>query len=96
MIRQQRRRIERQWNKIKVGAVCTEFIESNNLVSMHHIIDFKAVKLAEDLSLEKLLELIALMKKYPEQFSGFKEQIVEIMEKLKKTELFLKDALEES
>jgi hypothetical protein len=52
--------------------------------------------LMKDLSLEKLLELIALMKKYPEQFSGFKEQIVEIMEKIKKTELFLKDALEKS
>jgi len=39
--------------------------------------------LMKDLSLEKVLSIIALMKKYPEQFSGFKEQIVEIMEKLK-------------
>lgn len=52
--------------------------------------------LMKDLSLEKVLDVIALMKKYPEQFSGFKEQIVEIMEKMKKTELFLKDALEKS
>ena len=49
MNRQQRRRIERQWNKIKLDASCTEFIERNNLVSMHHIIDFRAVKLSEDL-----------------------------------------------
>jgi len=49
MIRQQRRRIERQWSKIKVGGYCTEFIERNNLVSLHHIIDFRAIKLSEDL-----------------------------------------------
>jgi hypothetical protein len=52
--------------------------------------------LMKDLSLETVLKVIALIKKYPEQFSGFKEQIVEIMEKLRKTELFLKDALENS
>jgi hypothetical protein len=41
-----------------------------------------------------VVEVIALMKKYPEQFSGFKEQLLELIEKMKKTELFLKDALE--
>jgi Tfp pilus assembly ATPase PilU len=52
--------------------------------------------LMKDLSLVAVSEVISLMKKYPEQFSGFKEQMVEIMEKMKKTELFLKDALEKS
>lgn len=49
MNRQQRRRIERNWRKIKVGTYCTEFIERNSLVCLHHIIDFRAVKLSEDL-----------------------------------------------
>jgi hypothetical protein len=50
----------------------------------------------KDLRLETVLNVIILMKKYPEQFSGFKEQLVEIIEKMKKTELFLKDALGKS
>jgi Tfp pilus assembly ATPase PilU len=52
--------------------------------------------LMKDLSLETVLQVIALMKKYPEQFSGFKEQLLELTEKMKKTELLLKDALEKS
>ena len=31
MIRQQRRRLERQWSKIKVGEICTDFIAQNDL-----------------------------------------------------------------
>ena len=49
MNRQQRRRIERHWNKINVGVACTEFIERNNLFNVPHVIDFRAVKLSEDL-----------------------------------------------
>lgn len=52
--------------------------------------------LMKDLSLEKILAVIALMKKYPEQFTGFKKQLLELMEKMKKTEQLLKDALEQS
>jgi hypothetical protein len=50
--------------------------------------------LLKDLSLEEVLEAFALMKKYPEQFDGFKEQMSEIIEKMKKTEQFLKEALD--
>ena len=49
MIRQQRRRIERQWNKIQVGKICTDFIERNNLFTLPHIITFIAVKVADEL-----------------------------------------------
>lgn len=49
MIRQQRRRLERQWSKIKVGKICTDFIERNNLFTPPHILSFQAVKLSEDL-----------------------------------------------
>ncbi|XHH09664.1 MAG: hypothetical protein ACFCUE_03290 [Candidatus Bathyarchaeia archaeon] len=51
MIRQQRRRLERQWSKIKVGKICTNFIEQNNLFTAPHIITFQAVKIAEDLAI---------------------------------------------
>ena len=49
MIRQMRRRIERQWNKIKVSAICTDFIERNNLFTLPHVIAFQAVKVSEEL-----------------------------------------------
>lgn len=49
MIRQIRRRIQRQWNKIKIGKICTKFIERNNLFSLPHIIVFEAVKISETL-----------------------------------------------
>lgn len=48
MIRQQRRRIERQWNKIKVGAICTDFLERNSLFNPPHIIEYHAVKVSKD------------------------------------------------
>jgi hypothetical protein len=51
MIRQQRRRLERQWSKIKVGEICTNFIEQNNLFTPPHIILFQAVKISEDLAI---------------------------------------------
>ena len=49
LIRQQRRRIERQWSKIKVGALCTNFIEHNSLFSLPHVIAFQAAKVSEEL-----------------------------------------------
>jgi hypothetical protein len=49
MIRKQRRRLERQWNKIKIGETCTEFIERNNLFSLPHVIAFQAIKISEEL-----------------------------------------------
>jgi hypothetical protein len=49
MIRQQRRRLERQWSKIKVGEICTDFIAQNDLFTPPHIISFLAVKISEDL-----------------------------------------------
>jgi Tfp pilus assembly ATPase PilU len=47
-----------------------------------------------DLSLDEIMEIIVLMKKYPEQFGDFKEQMDEIIGNMKKAELFLKNALE--
>jgi hypothetical protein len=50
MLRQQRRRLERQWNKIKVGEICTIFIERNSLFSLPHVIAFQAIKISEELT----------------------------------------------
>lgn len=50
MIRQQRRRLERQWNKIKVGKMCTYFIEKNNLFFLPHVIAFQAIKVSKELA----------------------------------------------
>jgi hypothetical protein len=49
MLRQQRRRLERQWCKIKVGTVCTDFIQRNSLFELPHIIAFQAVKVSDEL-----------------------------------------------
>lgn len=49
MKRQQRRRIEREWNKIKLGKPCTRFIERNGLFTIPHVIAFQAVKVGNDL-----------------------------------------------
>jgi hypothetical protein len=50
MIRQQRRRLERQWKKIKVGAICTDFLEVNGLFKLPHIIEYHAVKVSDELA----------------------------------------------
>ncbi len=47
--RQFRRRVVRQWNKIKVGRPCTRFVESNNLFTLPNAIYFQAVKFGDDL-----------------------------------------------
>ena len=49
-----------------------------------------------ELSLEQITDIIALMKKYPEQYGDLKQQTDEVIEKMKKAELFLKDAFEKS
>jgi hypothetical protein len=62
MNRQCRRRIEREWNKIKLGLPCTEFVERNNLFTIPHVIYFQAVKLGDD-----------IMRVYNVGIFGFKE-----------------------
>jgi hypothetical protein len=47
--RQRRRKIERQWNKIKQGRVCTEFIERNGLFTLPYVVVFQAVKLNDEI-----------------------------------------------
>ena len=47
MNRQFRRRIEREWNKIKLGTVCTKFIERNGLFTIPSVIYFQAVKIGD-------------------------------------------------
>jgi len=49
MNRQFRRRIEREWNKIKVDKVCTKFVERNGLFAIPYVIAFQAVKIGDDL-----------------------------------------------
>ncbi|XES77352.1 MAG: hypothetical protein ACBZ72_00370 [Candidatus Bathyarchaeia archaeon] len=49
MNRQFRRRVEREWNKIKLGASCTKFIEQNNLFTIPYVIYFQVVKVSDDL-----------------------------------------------
>ena len=49
MNRQSRRRILRKWNKIKLGSVCTNFIERNRLFTIPYVIYFQAVKIGDDL-----------------------------------------------
>ena len=49
MNRQFRRRIEREWNKIKLDAPCTKFVERNHLFTIPHVVYFKAVKVGDDL-----------------------------------------------
>jgi hypothetical protein len=50
-----------------------------------------ATQLQKDLSLEQIKDLISIMRKYPEQFGDFKDQRDQMLENLKKVELFLKD-----
>ena len=43
-----RRRVQREWEKIKLGKPCTKFIEKNGLFEIPHVIYFEAVKIGED------------------------------------------------
>jgi hypothetical protein len=49
MNRQFRRRVEREWNKIKLGAPCTKIIEGNHLFTIPYVVYFQAVKVGDDL-----------------------------------------------
>ena len=49
MIRPKRRRLERLWNKLNVGAICTDFLERNDLFKLPHIIEFHGVKVSDEL-----------------------------------------------
>ncbi len=60
-------------------------IEKNDVSTM------LAAQLQKDLSLEQIGELISIMKKYPEQFGSFQDQIDQMLENLKIVESFLKD-----
>ena len=49
MNRHFRRRIEREWNKIKLGKPCTKFVERNRLFTLPFVLYFQAVKVGDDL-----------------------------------------------
>jgi hypothetical protein len=49
MNRQFRRRIEREWNKIKLDSSCTRFVERNHLFTIPYVVYFKAIKVCGDL-----------------------------------------------
>jgi hypothetical protein len=42
------RRVERKWNKIKLGKPCTKFVERNRLFTLPYIIYFQAVKVSDN------------------------------------------------
>ena len=48
MNRQFRRRVEREWNKIRLYKACTKFVESNGLFTIPHVIFFQTVKVSDD------------------------------------------------
>jgi len=48
MNRNFRRRVEREWNKIKLGKPCTKFVERNRLFTLPYVFYFQAVKVSED------------------------------------------------
>lgn len=48
MSRQFRRRVQREWDKIKLGKSCTKFLERNGLFDIPHVLYFQAVKIGED------------------------------------------------
>ena len=49
MNRQFRRRVQREWDKIKLGKPCTKFVERNGLFTIPYVVYFQAVKVGEDL-----------------------------------------------
>ena len=53
-----------------------------------------SAQLQKELSLEQIQELMAIMKKYPEQVGDMQAKIMELIEKVKEVELFLKESIE--
>jgi DNA-binding PadR family transcriptional regulator len=51
-----------------------------------------SAQLQKELSLEQIQELLAIMRKYPEQVGDMQTKIMEMIEKIKKVELFLREA----
>lgn len=49
MNRQFRRRVQREWDKIKIGKPCTDFVQRNGLFTLPYVINFRAVKIGDDL-----------------------------------------------
>lgn len=49
MNRQFRRRVQREWDKIKIGKACTDFVQRNGLFLLPYVIYFQAVKIGDDL-----------------------------------------------
>jgi hypothetical protein len=49
MNRQFKRGVEREWNRIQLGACCTRFVEYNNLFIIPYVVYFQAVKVGDDL-----------------------------------------------
>jgi hypothetical protein len=48
MNRHFRRRVEREWKKIKLGKTATKFLERNGLFEIPHVVYFQAVKVGDD------------------------------------------------
>ncbi len=66
-----RRRVVRQWNKIRVGRPCTGFVEHNCLFTLPHTLYFQAVKISDDL----MCVYWVSMYEYKEGF-GYLESVV--------------------
>jgi hypothetical protein len=49
MNRRFRHRVEREWNKIKLGKTCTKFVQRNGSFTIPYVIAFQAVKIGDDL-----------------------------------------------
>ena len=78
-------------HKIAYSAVATKSkLEQDDKTAM------MSAQLQKGLSLEQIQELLAIMRKYPEQVGDMQAKIEEMMEKIKKVELFLKEANEQT
>lgn len=66
-----RRRVVREWNKIRVGIPCTKFVERNGLFTLPHTIYFQAVKIGDDLMCVYWVSMF----EYKEGF-GYLERVV--------------------
>jgi hypothetical protein len=70
-------------------------ILKNGRLEKSDISQMMTVQLVKEMSFEQLKQIIEITKKYPEQYGNLKAQIDEMIEKMKKAELFFKDAFED-
>jgi hypothetical protein len=78
-------------HKIAYSAVSTKGkLEQDDKTAM------MTAQLQKELSLEQIQELFAIMRKYPEQVGDMQAKIMEMIEKIKKVELFLKETNEQT